>query len=87
MGGRAVQLILGWLFVMLAALPCAGCSPMQGPVTDRESSAAARPAPRPTQEYDGLAPPPGDRRPVEQNPDCWIASAGWPRCSERTDTP
>lgn len=87
MGVRAVRLILLWVCVMLAAVPCAGCSPMRGPVTDRESAAVARPLPRPTQEYDGAAPPPADRRPVEQNPTCWIASPGWPRCSERTDTP
>lgn len=47
------------------------------------------PVPAPTSHYDGRRPPEPDRRPVEQNPTCWITNAGWPRCSElteRTDT-
>ena len=45
------------------------------------------PVPAPTTFYDGRRPPEPDRRPVEQNPTCWITDAGWPRCHERTDTP
>jgi hypothetical protein len=47
------------------------------------------PVSAPTSSYDGRRPPEPDRRPVEQNPSCWIADAGWPRCrewNERTDT-
>jgi hypothetical protein len=46
------------------------------------------PVPAPTSSYDGRAPSWGpDRRPIEQNPTCWVTNPGWPRCSERTDTP
>jgi hypothetical protein len=46
------------------------------------------PVPMPTSSYDGRAPYwEADRRPIEQNPTCWITNPGWPRCSERTDTP
>lgn len=45
------------------------------------------PVPAPTSSYDGRAPHWGpDRRPIEQNPTCWVTNPGWPRCSEGTDT-
>jgi hypothetical protein len=91
MGGRAVRVTLGALALCAVLLGLSGCTPMDGRVTAREAAQAApgpRPTTLPTSAYDGKAPPRPDRRPVEQNPSCWIASPGWPRCSEleRTDT-
>ena len=55
----------------------------------RATPAVPRPAPLtlPTPAHGVPPAPAADRRPVEQNPMCWITNPGWPRCFERTDTP
>jgi hypothetical protein len=44
------------------------------------------PVPAPTSSYDGRIAPAGDRRPIEQNPTCWITNPGWPYECKRSDT-
>ena len=80
MGRRTAGLIV-LAVLTLGALPDDG----------RDATVSTRPAPvtQPTSAYDGRRPPEPDRRPVEQNPTCWIQDTGWPRCrewNERTDT-
>lgn len=65
----------------LALLPAA-CSPRAAAQDGPSRADTVVPQPAPTQSYDGRAPAPADRRPIEQNPECWIADPGWPRCSE-----
>ena len=68
------------------ALALSAAAMLLSATTGRDGSVSTRPAPVPTSHYDGRPPPAPDRRPVEQNPTCWITNAGWPRCYERTDT-
>ena len=43
------------------------------------STGARRPVPNPTSAYDGQGPSvEPDRRPIGQNPGCWIGTPGWP---------
>lgn len=87
MGTRALRAVTALALAAgafaLALVPA--CASERG----RADIVVSRPVPSPTG-YPGPAPV-VDKRPIEQNPECWIADAGWPRCSElndeRTDTP